>query len=185
MDIRTLHTRREVLGGIAGVAALVALRPALTWAAVPVTLDEFMELSEALTDNEFSLRDQVGAQYQAAIDPAALRKLVDATKGRKTFNEILQSGALNDAANAATAQQILTYWYSGLVNNTTADYLEALAWESLVDGDLATVSSEPYGFPKWESGRHDHQDRRCVVGVGSSVAGRPSLLGSWRRPGPR
>ncbi len=154
-------TRRELLGGIGGVAVLVALRPATSFAktppapsssvsARPVTVDEFMDLSEALTDNEFSLRDEVGAQYKAAIDPAALRKLINATKGRKTFNEILKSGALNDDQNAMTAQQILTFWYSGLVNNTTADYLEALAWESLKDGDLATVSSKPYGFPDWE-----------------------------------
>ena len=154
-------TRRELLGGIGGVAVLVALRPATSFAKMlrrrppaflprPVTVDEFMDLSEALTDNDFSLRDEVGAQYRAAIDPAALRKLVNATKGRKTFNEILKSGALNDDQNARTAQQILTFWYSGMVNNTTADYLEALAWESLKDGDLATVSSKPYGFPDWE-----------------------------------
>ena len=157
------HTRRELLGGIGGAAVLVALRPATSFAkpapppssgsgatARPVTLDEFMELSEALTDNEFSLRDEVGAKYKAAVDAAALRKLVNAAKGRKTFNEILKSGALNDNQNALTAQQILTFWYSGLVNNTTADYLEALAWESLKDGHLATVSSKPYGFPDWE-----------------------------------
>jgi len=156
-------TRRELLGGIGGAAVLVALRPATSFAKPapppssgsgasprPVTLDEFMELSESLTDNEFSLRDEVGAQYKAAVDPAALRKLVNATKGRRTFNEILKSGALNDNQNALTAQQILTFWYSGLVNNTTADYLEALAWESLKDGHLATVSSKPYGFPDWE-----------------------------------
>ena len=161
MDLGT-STRRELLGGIGGAAVWLALRPATSFAKTPpassassaasrpVTLDEFMDLSEALTDNEFSLRDEAGARYKAAIDPVALRKLVNATKGRKTFNEILKSGALNDNQNALTAQQILTFWYSGLVNNTTADYLEALAWESLKDGDLATVSSKPYGFPDWE-----------------------------------
>ena len=160
-----LHTRREVLIGLAASSAALAVawptvasaKPTSSTAVLtptgPVTLDEFMELSEALTDNEFSLRDEVGAQYKAAIDPAALKKLVQATVRRndpRTFNQILKSGALNDDQNAATAQQILTFWYSGLVNNTTADYLEALAWESLKDGDLAAVSSTPYGFPDWE-----------------------------------
>jgi hypothetical protein len=157
MDTQLRPTRRQVLFGLMGTAALAALPSTTTLAKTPpapttgpVTLDQFMNLSEALTDNEFSLRDEVGAQYQAAIDPAALRKLVNATKGRDNFNDILRSGALNDDGNALTAQQILTFWYSGLVNNKTADYLEALAWESLDDGHLATVSSEPYGFPDWD-----------------------------------
>ena len=151
MDTQMRPTRRQVLIGIAGSAVLVALDPTAVLAATrPPTLSEFMDLSRALTDNEFSLRDEVGRQYQAAIDPAALRKLVNATKGKKTFNDILRSGALKDDGNALTAQSILTYWYSGLVNDRTADYLEALAWESLVDDHLAVVSSEPYGFPKWE-----------------------------------
>ena len=151
MDTQMRPTRRQVLVGLAGSAVLVALDPTSVLSATrPVTLSEFMELSRALTDNEFGLRDQVGKQYLAAIDPVALRKLVNATKGKRTFNEILRSGALNDNGNALTAQLILTYWYSGLVNDKTADYLEALAWESLVDDDLAVVSSEPYGFPKWE-----------------------------------
>ena len=164
MDPPSRPTRREVLVGIAGGAALAVLQPSIGFAKTrsssgspapgAVTLDEFMRLSEILTDNEFSLRDAVGAQYQAAIDPAALRRLVQATvraaRPPQTFNDVLRSGALNDATNAATAQRILTYWYSGLVGGRTADYLEALAWESLDDGHLATVSSEPYGFPKWE-----------------------------------
>jgi hypothetical protein len=140
---------------MAGGAALVAAVPAVAQAVVtgPVTLDEFMELSEALTDNEFSLRDEVGAQYLAALDPADITKLVQATVRAgdpKTFNAILGSGALNDPTNAATARQVLVYWYSGLVSDRTADYLEALAWESLRDGDLAVVSSTPLGFPDWD-----------------------------------
>jgi len=170
MDTQMRPTRRQVLLGFVGSAALIALRPAATLAGgkgstpaastgsgsrtSPATLEEFMALSEALTDEEFSLRDEVGRQYFNAIDRAALQKLVQATVRRnnppRTFNEILATGALNDDQNALTAQQILTFWYSGLVNDTTADYLEALAWESLKDGDLATVSSMPYGFPDWE-----------------------------------
>ena len=113
-----------------------------------------MELCEALTDNEFSLRDEVGAQYLAALDPADAQEAGPghragrATRRRSTRSS--RSGALNDPTNAATAQQILVYWYSGLVNDRTADYLEALAWESLRDGDLAAVSSTPLGFPNWE-----------------------------------
>ena len=147
-------TRRQVFA-MAGGASLVAALPSVAEAATtgPVTLDEFMELSEALTDNEFSLRDEVGAQYLAALDPAEIKKLVQATVRAgdpKTFNAILASGALNDSHNAATAQQVLVYWYSGLVSDRTADYLEALAWETLRDGDLAVVSSTPLGFPDWE-----------------------------------
>ena len=147
-------SRRQIIamvGGAAVVAALPSVAEAVTTG--PVTLDEFMELSEALTDNEFSLRDEVGAQYLAALDPADIKKLVQATVRAgdpKTFNAILASGALNDPTNAATAQQVLVYWYSGLVSDRTADYLEALAWESLRDGDLAVVSSTPLGFPDWE-----------------------------------
>ena len=171
MDTQMRPTRRQVVLGFVGSAALIALRPAETLAggkgsskpatgagsasrARPATLDEFMSLSETLTDEEFSLRDEVGRQYFVAIDPVALQKLVQATVRRnnppRTFDEILATGALNDDQNTLTAQQILTFWYSGLVNDTTADYLEALAWESLKDGDLATVSSMPYGFPDWE-----------------------------------
>ena len=158
MDART-PTRRELLGAIGGAAALVVLNPftgltggsGLSFAATgAVTIDEFMALSEALTDDAFDLQRSVGAQYLAALDPAAIRKLVDATKGKTTFAAILASGGLNDEKNALTAQQILTYWYSGLVNNKTADYLEAVAWQALEDDDLAVVSSEKYGFPKWE-----------------------------------
>ena len=146
-------TRRQVFA-MAGGASLVAALPSVAEAATtgPVTLDEFMELSEALTDNEFSLRDEVGAQYLAALDPAEIKKLVQATVRAgdpKTFNEILASGALNDPHNAATAQQILVYWYSGLVSDRTADYLEALAWET-ARTSTAVVSSTPLGFPDWE-----------------------------------
>jgi len=154
MDRLLVPSRRQILA-MAGGAALVAAVPAVAQAVVtgPVTLDEFMELSEALTDNEFSLRDEVGAQYLAALDPADITKLVQATVRAgdpKTFNAILGSGALNDPTNAATARQVLVYWYSGLVSDRTADYLEALAWESLRDGDLAVVSSTPLGFPDWD-----------------------------------
>jgi len=162
MDIRTGLTRREVLVGFAtgaalavawptGIAAAATLPAAPDQAAGPVTLDEFMELSEILTDDVANLRDQVGAQYQAALDPAALRRLVDATvrapRPPKTFNDVLRSGALNDPVNAATTQQILTSWYSGLVGDRTADYLGALAWSTL---GFAVPASTKIGFPKWE-----------------------------------
>ena len=153
-------TRRQVVAGLASSAVVVAWptpgRAAGFFAAAtnPVSLAEFMELSGVLTDDQFGLQDAVGAQYQAAIDPAALQKLVDATVRSadppKTFDDVLKSGALNDQGNAVTAQQILTYWYSGLVSNVTADYLGALAWASLDDGHLAVPSSTKYGFPKWE-----------------------------------
>ena len=155
MAIRTRPTtRREVLVGIASSAALVAVWPASFATAAPtgsVTLDEFMDLSRVLTDDVANLRDEVGAQYQAALDPAALRRLVQATvragNPPDTFNDVLRSGALNDPQNAATAQQILTYWYSGLVGDRTADYLEALAWSTL---GFAVPASTKIGFPKWE-----------------------------------
>jgi hypothetical protein len=151
---RRATTRREVLVGIAGGAALVAGWPTHFAAAAlspSVTLDEFMELSEVLTDDVGQLRDEVGAQYQAALDPDALRRLVQVTVRAPhrpdTFNDVLRSGALNDPVNAATAQQILTYWYTGLVGNRTADYLNALAWETL---GFAVPASTKIGFPKWE-----------------------------------
>ena len=163
MDIPTRPTRREFLVGIASGAALVVAWPtaAATKLTLPtavglaptgsVTLDEFMDLSRVLTDDVADLRDEVGAQYQAALDPAALRRLVQATvraaNPPETFNDVLRSGALNDPVNAATAQQILTYWYTGLVGDHTADYLEALAWATL---GFAVPASTKIGFPKWE-----------------------------------
>ncbi len=160
MDTRTRPTRREVLVGIASGAALVVAWPLRSAEATkltgvaptgPVTLDEFMDLSEVLTDDVVSLRDEVGKQYLAALDPAALRQLVQATVRRanppQTFNDVLRSGALNDPVNAATAQQILTYWYTGLVGDRTADYLGALAWATL---EFAEPASTKIGFPKWE-----------------------------------
>ena len=154
MAIRTRPTtRREVLVGIASSAVLVAVWPAsfVEAATGSVTLDEFMDLSRVLTDDVANLRDEVGAKYQAALDPAALRRLVQATVRARnppdTFNDVLRSGALNDPVNAATAQQILTYWYTGLVGDRTADYLEALAWSTL---GFAVPASTKIGFPKWE-----------------------------------
>jgi hypothetical protein len=166
MDIPRRHTtRREFLAGVASGAALAAVWPASSAAAATltlpgtpapapiasVTLDEFMDLSRILTDDVGELRDEVGAQYQAALDPAALRQLVQATvraaNRPETFNDVLHSGALNDPVNAATTQQILTYWYTGLVGDRTADYLNALAWETL---GFAVTASTKIGFPKWE-----------------------------------
>src|SRR4029078_11994652 len=82
----------------------------------PVTLDEFMDLSRILTDNEFSLDDEPGALYLASLvsDGAfnpALRQLVEDTvradREPKTFDDVLRSGALKGDAAARTAQQIL------------------------------------------------------------------------------
>lgn len=153
-------TRREFLVGIASVVVLVVARPTVATAGRaqtgPVTLGEFMELSEVLTDKVANLRDEVGAQYFAALDQAALRRLVQATirldRPPKTFDEVLRSGALSDPQNAATAQQILTFWYTGLVGNRTADYLEALAWATLGgrSGAFAVPASTPLGFSKWD-----------------------------------
>jgi Membrane bound FAD containing D-sorbitol dehydrogenase len=146
-----MTTRRQALIGVASTALLVAPTVMLAQSG-SVTLAEFMELSEILTDNEFSLRDQVGAQYQAALNPAALLKLVNATVRRpnapQTFNDVLRSGALNDLANARTTQQILTYWYSGLVNGKTADFIEALAWLTLEPNETKPPT-EKIGFGEW------------------------------------
>ena len=144
--------RRQVLIGAAGSAALLVAPTVLRAQAAPVTLAEFMELSDILTDNAFSLRDQVGAQYQAALNAAALLQLVNATVRRanapQTFNDVLRSGALNDPLNARTAQQILTFWYSGLVNGRTADFIEALAWLTL-EPNRTKPPTEKIGFGEW------------------------------------
>ena len=144
--------RRKVLIGVASSAVLLVAPPVVLGQSGPVTLSEFMELSRILTDNEFSLRDQVGAQYQVALDAAALQKLVNATVRRpnepQNFNDVLRSGALNDLQNAQTTQQILTFWYSGLVNGRTADFIEALAWLTLEPNDTKPPS-EKIGFGEW------------------------------------
>jgi hypothetical protein len=155
--------RRSFLGSLAaaGVAAttltVTTLPAAAKTTAGPVTLDEFMQLSDILTDNEFSLDDDVGVQYFRALvnDPVhagPLRQLVNdtvrANREPDTFAQVLASGALDSDAAAATAQQILVYWYSGVVSGRTADYLEALAWESVED--FTEPASEKIGFPKWE-----------------------------------
>jgi Membrane bound FAD containing D-sorbitol dehydrogenase len=163
MDIPKRLTRREVLVGFASGAALVVTWPTNIASAttvptavdlVPtgsVTLGEFMDLSRVLTDDVAGLRDQIGAQYQGAVDRAALERLVQSTvrtaNPPKTFNDVLRSGALNDPLNAATAQQILTYWYTGLVGDRTADYLGALSWSTL---GFAVPASTKIGFPNWE-----------------------------------
>jgi len=145
-------TRRGVFIGVASSAALLVAPTVVLAQSGPVTLAEFMELSEILTDNEFSLRDQVGAQYQAALNPAALLKLVNATVRQRNeprnFNDVLRSGALNDPLNAQTTQQILTYWYSGLVNGKTADFIEALAWQTQ-EPNRTKPPTEKIGFGEW------------------------------------
>jgi len=143
-------SRREFL--VAASAVLTASWPTIAFAQTgPVTLDEFMDLSRVLTDDVANLRDNVGAQYQAALDPAALLQLVQATirapRPPQTFNDVVRAGVLTNATNAATVQQILTYWYSGLVGNHTADYLGALAWATL---GFAVPASTKIGFPNWE-----------------------------------
>jgi hypothetical protein len=147
-----MTTRRQVLIGVASSAVLLVAPSVVLARSGPVTLAEFMELSDILTDNEFSLPDQVGAQYQAALDPAALLKLVNATVRQPnephTFNDVLRSGALNDPLNALTAQQILTFWYSGLVNGRTADFLGALAWATLEPNETKPPT-EKIGFGAW------------------------------------
>lgn len=166
LDERAEHpahhpTRREVLAGLAAGAATIAAggltapSASATTTTGPVTLDEFMELSGILTDDEFSLRDEVGQQYLRALsnDPAharTLRVLVDRTVRSndppKTFDEVLRSGALRENAVAETARQILVHWYSGLVDDRTADYLEALAWETL---PFTEPASTEVGFSDW------------------------------------
>ena len=107
-------------------------------------------------DNEFSLDDGPGALYLASLvaDPAfnaPLRQLVQDTvradREPRTFDDVVRSGALRSDAAARTAQQILVLWYSGLVNDRTADYLEALAWESL---PFPKPPSTELGFSKWD-----------------------------------
>jgi hypothetical protein len=154
-------TRRDllaglVLGTVTATTGDLLLQPAQAARAGPVTLDEFMELSEILTDGEFNLRDEPGALYLASLvsDPqfdAPLRQLVRDTvradREPDTFAEVLASGALRSDAAARTAQQILVLWYSGLVNGRTAEYLEAVAWQSL---PFPEPPSTKLGFPDWE-----------------------------------
>lgn len=145
-------SRREVLIGVAGSTALLLAPTAVLAQTRQVALAEFMALSDILTDNEFSLRDPVGAQYLAALDPAALLRLVNATVRQRneprSFNDVLRSGALNDPLNASTTQQILTFWYAGLVNGRTADFIEALAWTTLKSNDTEPPTEE-IGFGAW------------------------------------
>ncbi len=162
----TKHTsrpsRRDLLAGLAAGTLTVAAGGISTSSPAsaappggPVTLDEFMRLSRILTDNEFSLRDEPGSLYLASlvVDPdfdVPLRQLVQdtvrAADPPETFDEVLRSGALRSEAAAKTAQQILVLWYSGLVNDRTADYLEALAWQAV---PFAKPASTKLGFPKW------------------------------------
>jgi hypothetical protein len=163
-DAPTSHPRRRELltalaAGTLTVASGVVVTAAPAGAATrtgPVTLDEFMELSRILTDREFSLDDEPGALYLASLvaDPtfsAPLRQLVQdtvrAASEPRTFDEVVRSGALRSDAAAKTAQQILVLWYSGLVNDRTADYLEALAWETL---PFPKPPSTELGFSKWD-----------------------------------
>src|SRR4051794_35279469 len=155
--------RRELLAALAAGTLTVAAGGALTSAPAsaatltrPVTLDEFMELSRILTDREFSLDDEPGALYLASLvaDPAfsaPLRQLVQdtvrAASEPRTFDEVVRSGALVSKEAAETARQILVLWYSGLVNDRTADYLEALAWETL---PFPKPPSTELGFSKWD-----------------------------------
>ncbi|HEU4338021.1 MAG TPA: sugar dehydrogenase complex small subunit [Nocardioides sp.] len=156
-------SRRELLVGLAGGTLavtgtdLVSPPPARAAARTGrVTLDEFMELSKILTDGEFSLDDEPGALYLASLtnDPELkepLQRLVQDTvradREPSTFNDVVRSGALRTEEAAKTAQRILVLWYSGLVDDRTADYLEALAWQSL---PFAEPPSTELGFPKWD-----------------------------------
>ena len=152
------YSRRTVVVGTAAGGALVAA-PARAGAARrtgPVTLDEFLELSELLTDDVADLPEEAGASYFAALtaDPVhagPLLRLVEggvrAANPPRTFTALVRRGLLDDPATAATAQRILELWYSGLLDGRTVDYLEALAWTTL---DFPEPASTEIGFPKWE-----------------------------------
>ena len=154
---RLLLTRRSLLAAMAGSGVAVAATTLVASpAAAAVSLDEFMELSELLTDKVAGMRDEVGSQYLAFLqsDPAFAGPLeelvavgVRANDPPDTFKQLLATGVLDPQANAETAQQVLILWYSGLVDGRTADYLEALAWTSQ---DFAEPPSTELGFPKWE-----------------------------------
>lgn len=154
---RLLLTRRSVLAAMAGSGVAVAATTlGASPAAAVVSLDEFMELSEVLTDRVGRLRDEAGAQYLAALqaDPAhaePLERLVQVAVRRNnppdTFEELVDTGVLDNQANAETAQQVLIYWYSGIVHDRTAEYIDALAWGAQ---DFAEPPSTELGFPDWE-----------------------------------
>lgn len=152
-------SRRSLfVGGAIGGGLLTAAAPPASAArrTGPVTLDEFLELSELLTDDVADLPEEAGAAYFAALtaDPAHAEPLrllaeagVRAPDPPRTFAALVRSGALDEPAAAATAQRILELWYSGLLDGGTIDYLEALAWTTL---DFPEPASTEIGFPKWE-----------------------------------
>ena len=152
-----LLTRRALLAAAAGTGAAVAVTTVgVSPAYGAVSLDEFMELSELLTDKVAGLRDDVGAQYLAFLQstPAfagpleeLVRVGVRADNPPDTFAQLLATGVLGPDANTEAAQQVLILWYSGLVDDRTADYLEALAWTTQ---DFAEPPSTKLGFPDWE-----------------------------------
>ena len=59
----------------------------------------------------------------------------------------LTQSATWPGAVAETARQVLVHWYSGLVNGRAADYLGALAWETL---PFTEPASTEIGFSKWD-----------------------------------
>ena len=152
-------SRRSVVVSTAAVGGALAAAPSRAEAARrtgPVILDEFLELSELLTDDVADLPEDAGAAYFAALtaDPVhagPLRSLVEAgvraPDPPRTFAALVRRGVLDGPANAATAQRILELWYSGLLEGRTVDYLEALAWTTL---DFTEPASTKIGFPKWE-----------------------------------
>ena len=154
---RLLLTRRSLLAAAAGTGVAVAVTTiGASPATAAVSLDEFMELSEVLTDRVAGMRDEVGSQYLASLQSnptfaGPLERLIEvgvrANNPPRTFDELLRTGVLDPDANAETAQEILILWYSGLVDGRTADYLEALAWTSQ---DFADPASTELGFPKWD-----------------------------------
>ena len=152
-------SRRSVVVSTAAVGGVLTAGPSRAVAARragPVTLDDFLELSELLTDDVADLPDEAGRVYLAALvgDPAhagPLLRLVEAgvraPDPPRTFAALVRRGALDEPADAATAQRILELWYSGLSDGRTVDYLEALAWTTL---DFPEPASTEIGFPKWE-----------------------------------
>ncbi len=155
---RLILTRRALLAAAAGTGAAVAVTTVGTYpaAAAVVNLDEFMELSEVLTDRVGRLREEAGALYLAALqaDPVhagPLERLVAvaarADDPPDSFRALRATGVLDAQANAETARQVLVYWYSGIVGDRTAEYLDALAWGAQ---DFAEAPSTVLGFPKWD-----------------------------------
>ncbi len=122
-----------------------------------LSLDAFLELSSVLTGVP-NLDPVIGQVYlsnleqsdQFEVTPTELYERAGFGGGASpTIAEVEQSGLFADEATRSLADQIIGYWYTGIVNvgedeQRVATFVDSLAWKTLLFTKPLTICAHPF-----------------------------------------